>query len=135
MIGGAAGVVAACVELKGSLGSDCLKNEDCQSGVCVQLRCAEQPPALELEAGPDAAVDGTADAPPGTGMDGPVTMKTDVTSPGDAPSTDVVGVPVDSTAPPDAPPDAFEEGPTPDAPNDAPSDAAVDVREDAAESG
>ena len=61
-IGGIAGVVIACVQLKGSLGADCLKNEDCQSGVCTQLKCAEPGPVLELDSGLDAAVDATTDA-------------------------------------------------------------------------
>jgi hypothetical protein len=129
--------VIACVQLKGSLGADCLKNEDCQSGVCTQLKCAEPGPVLELDGGLDAAVDATTDAPPSTGMDAPVKM-TDGTSSGDAPATtDVQTIPDVTTAPPDAPADALEEeGTTPDAPSDAPSDAAItDAREDAGESG
>jgi hypothetical protein len=136
-IGGIAGVVVACVELKGSLGASCLKDEDCQSGVCTQLKCAAQPSVLELDAGADAAGDATTDAPPSTGMDAPVNT-TDGTSPADAPSTttDVQVIPDGTTSPPDAPADALENGPTPDAPSDAPSDAAVtDAREDAGESG
>jgi hypothetical protein len=134
-IGGVAGLVVACIELKGSLGSDCLKNEDCQSGVCTQRHCAAEPPLLELEAGPDAAADGTTDAPPGPGTDAPVTMS-DGTSPLDSPATeDVQRVPDGTTVAPDAPSDALEEGPTPDAPSDAPPDAAADARVDAGESG
>lgn len=133
-IGGIAGVVVACIELKGSLGSDCLKNQDCQSGVCSQLRCVEQPPLLELEAGPDAAVDGTTDGPPGNGTD--ARTMTDGTSPLDAPATDVEAIPDGMSPRPDAPADALEEGPpTSDAANDAPSDATADARQDAGESG
>src|SRR5215472_13336794 len=117
--GGVAGLVVACVELKGSLGADCLKDEDCQSGVCTQLKCAALPPALELDAGPDAAVDATTDAPPTTGTDAPAST-TDGTSPADAPSTkmDVQVMPDVTSAPPDAPADALEEGSASDASSD-----------------
>jgi hypothetical protein len=140
VIGLVAGVVAACVELEGSLGSDCLKNQDCQSGVCSQLRCVAVPPLLdaEPEPGPDAA-DAAADAPQATQppVDGSgATM--DGTAPTDAtqPTGDAVPSDTGSVVPVDAPADAIDEGPTPDASStDAPADAPDDARQDAGEAG
>jgi hypothetical protein len=127
-IGLVAGVAAACVELQGSLGSDCLKNQDCQSGVCSQLRCAATPPLLDAEPVPDASdaeVD-AAQSPESDGPAGPVpdaTRSTDASPGVDAPPPDAVAMPAD------APADAIDEGPTPDAPGDAPSDARLDAGE------
>jgi hypothetical protein len=134
-IGVVAGLGAACVELQGSLGSDCLKNQDCQSGVCSQLHCAEKPPLFEFEAGPDAGPDaGDAASTPTDGtaapMDAPATNDAPVLG-GDA----NVGVPDSSPVPADAAADAVEEAPGPDAPEGAPADAAADARLDAGESG
>jgi hypothetical protein len=53
------GLAGACAQLKGSLGDDCLKNEDCQSGICSEQHCAAQPTLLDGQVtpsgGPDAA--------------------------------------------------------------------------------
>jgi hypothetical protein len=127
-IGIVAGVVAACVELPGSLGSDCLKDQDCQSGVCSQLRCVAVPPLLSLDAeapGPDAG-DATVDGP-ANGPDASGTPVPDASMPADAaPAADAPAPPVD------APADAIEEGPAQeDAPADAPADAPVDAPGDA----
>jgi hypothetical protein len=42
----AVGLVAACVTTKGPLGAECLKNEDCLSGLCSQLVCTEGAPLV-----------------------------------------------------------------------------------------
>jgi hypothetical protein len=127
----AAGVVVACVELKGQLGSDCLKNQDCQSGVCSQLKCAEAPPLFEFEAGPDAAPDAADGAAPET--DGPVSTPDAPAS--DAPADVTMVGPDGGPEPPDAAADAIEETPGPDAPADAPIDAPADARLDAGDTG
>jgi hypothetical protein len=45
-----AGVIAAaCSESRFPLGADCLKDEDCLSGICSQQRCAAAPPYLDAE--------------------------------------------------------------------------------------
>jgi len=36
-----------CVQTQRGLGEDCLKDEDCLSGVCSQLHCAATPPLLQ----------------------------------------------------------------------------------------
>ncbi|MDP9033272.1 MAG: hypothetical protein M3O50_00570 [Myxococcota bacterium] len=36
-------LAGACTETRRALGEDCLKNVDCLSGICSQLRCAAQP--------------------------------------------------------------------------------------------
>jgi hypothetical protein len=57
-----AGVIAACAESRFPLGSDCLKDEDCLSGICSQQRCTATPPYLDGEAvATDSAA--AADAP------------------------------------------------------------------------
>jgi hypothetical protein len=138
VIGLVAGVVVACVELEGSLGSDCIKGQDCQSGVCSQLHCVAVPPLLDAEPGPDAAdaeADGQATPPPS--VDGSSMTGRDATSPTDATSATTDAMPPDTgtVVPADAPADAIEEAPTLDAPNDAPADALDDARQDAGEPG
>jgi hypothetical protein len=131
-IGIAAGVVMACVELKGQLGSDCLKNQDCQSGVCSQLKCAEPPPLFEFEAGPDAGPDAADGGTPGT--DGPVST-TDGTAETDAPADGTVIGPDGGPEAVDAATDAVDETPGADAAADAPIDASADARLDAGDPG
>jgi hypothetical protein len=132
-IAGVASAVVACIELKGSDGSDCLRNEDCQSGVCSQLKCVPVPPVLELEAGPDAAIDGATDGGPATPMDGPGTTPTDATTSREASGGDAFVGDDGPVIPSDAGPDAIDEGSAPDAPSDAPADALE--RLDAGEAG
>jgi hypothetical protein len=36
----AVGIVAACTDTRRTLGDDCLKNEDCVSGLCTQFVCS-----------------------------------------------------------------------------------------------
>jgi hypothetical protein len=49
-------VAASCTANRGSIGDDCLKDEDCTSGVCAELTCAASPTYLDGEANlaPDA---------------------------------------------------------------------------------
>ena len=129
-----ASAVVACIELKGSDGTDCLRNEDCQSGVCSQLKCVPVPPVLELEAGLDAGADGAADGAPGPATDGGVTPPPDATTSRDANGTDATVGDDGSVVPMEAAPDAIEESPAPDGQSEIP-DAAPDAREDAGESG
>jgi hypothetical protein len=130
-VGLVAGVVAACVELEGSLGSDCIKNQDCQSGVCSQLHCAAAPPLLDGQPGLEAAdaSDAGADGSPSPGDDGPTAPVPDATAPTDAPPGNDARSPDEAAPPVDAPADAVDEGSTPDAPSDASSDARIDSAE------
>jgi hypothetical protein len=127
----ASGIIAACVELKGQLGSDCLKNDDCQSGVCAQLHCVQVPPEFLFEAGVDAGADAADSAPPPPMEDAP-NPTTD--APGDGPvmREATADVELDSgTPPPDATMDAIDETPGPDALPDSPPDAPSDAKADA----
>ncbi len=88
-VGLAIGLGVACVELRGSLGDDCLKNTDCLSATLLPRSIAAASPPLFTppgvpEAGADATADGTspgddssstndaAEAVDGTGTDAPV---------------------------------------------------------------
>src|SRR5882672_703398 len=56
----ATSIGGACADWRRSPGEDCLKDQDCLSGVCLQLRCAATPPYLdarvsEREAAADVA--------------------------------------------------------------------------------
>ncbi|MGA7124443.1 MAG: hypothetical protein WBY94_30355 [Polyangiaceae bacterium] len=44
-----------CVETRRSLGEDCLKDDDCLSGVCSQLVCAALPPTIDAALVADVA--------------------------------------------------------------------------------
>jgi len=129
-IGLVAGLAGACSELRSSLGDDCLKNEDCLSGICSQARCTASPPLLGGEgaptgdAGADTSTPGDGSAPAADAMD---QGDTSTTGP-DAPTTE------DSSVAPDAPPDALDEG-TPDAAGDGSTDVLVDARADGGEPG
>ena len=53
-------VVGACTETRRSNGEDCLKGDDCISGVCSGLKCVATPPILDGSAGTaDASRDAT----------------------------------------------------------------------------
>jgi hypothetical protein len=62
-------VAASCTASRGSIGDDCLKDQDCISGVCAELTCAAGPTSLDgeadLEPDAEALADGeeAADAP------------------------------------------------------------------------
>jgi hypothetical protein len=135
-IAAVATAVVACIELKGSDGSDCLRNGDCQSGVCSQLVCVAVPPVLELEAGPDAGADGSADGASGPETDGAPTPPQDGTAPVDGTAVADAFVADDGPEVPlDSAPDAIDESSPPDAPSDGPPDAPADARDDAGENG
>jgi hypothetical protein len=63
---------AACAETRRALGEECVKNDDCLSGVCVARACDHPPKALDRPLPPtlidaesppiDAAADTTTDA-------------------------------------------------------------------------
>jgi hypothetical protein len=40
------GAIAGCQLTSRALGEDCLKDQDCLSGICSQLKCAAAPPLL-----------------------------------------------------------------------------------------
>ncbi len=98
---------------QGSDGTDCLRNEDCQSGVCSQLKCVPGPPVLELEAGPEAGADGAADGAPGPAPDSSVAPPADATTSRDANGADAVVGDDGPVVPMEAAPDAIDEGPAP----------------------
>jgi hypothetical protein len=55
--------VLGCTETRRPLGEDCLKDQDCLSGVCSGLRCAAAPTLIEAGPTPDAGNDAPGDAP------------------------------------------------------------------------
>lgn len=97
------GLAGACAEWRGSLGQDCLRDDDCLSGVCAGLRCAPAPIYLNTQVGVADSGSG-ADAPSdSTGSDAPADAVLD--APGDAAmgeaaadSAPVGDAPVDSLA-------------------------------------
>jgi hypothetical protein len=134
----AGGVVAtvlalgsACTELRGSIGEDCLKDQDCLSGVCSELHCAPQPPLLDAAFAPtiDAGVDATLDA---GARDGSVVAPADGGTPPppeDAPAEVREAAPdVGTAGPSDASEDVVDGGHS-DAPTDGPNDAIADAGE------
>jgi hypothetical protein len=56
------GVIAvACDDHKSTLGEDCIKGEDCQSGICTALKCTAAAPILDRDATPPAHDASTSD--------------------------------------------------------------------------
>jgi hypothetical protein len=66
----ATGLVGSCSEWRRSLGDECLKDQDCLSGICSQLRCGTAPPYLGSE-GKVVGADGSG------GSDAPVESASD----------------------------------------------------------
>ena len=62
-------LLAACSETRRSLGEDCLKDGDCVSGTCSQLRCSAPPRLLD---GAISPLPGDASAPPADAGDAAV---------------------------------------------------------------
>jgi uncharacterized membrane protein YgcG len=65
---GALSLAYACAETKRSLGDECLKDQDCLSGICSQLVCAAAPPLIDAmvenpEAGESSDSSPVGDAP------------------------------------------------------------------------
>lgn len=57
----AMGIAGGCAETRRTIGEDCLKSEDCLSGICSQLVCVAAPPTTDQK--PGNADASTADAP------------------------------------------------------------------------
>jgi hypothetical protein len=67
-----ASLTQGCAESRRSLGAECLKSQDCLSGICSQFACAAAPPTLDTEENAEAGVPEAAplpDAGPDTGPD------------------------------------------------------------------
>jgi len=73
----ALGLALACAQTKRALGDECLKSEDCLSGICSQLQCAASPPltssqdnaetgAVEAGSASDTGADAGADTSAGS---------------------------------------------------------------------
>ncbi|HEX3772028.1 MAG TPA: hypothetical protein VHV30_14230 [Polyangiaceae bacterium] len=127
-------LASACQELGGSIGDDCLKDQDCQSGVCSELHCAAQAPLLDAAYVPpgDATLDAPLESGAEGGADAPATMPEGSTSSSDdGTAPDGQGEPPDtgSGEAGDAGPDVVDEG-HPDAPTDGPTDAIADASDD-----
>jgi hypothetical protein len=130
-----------CTELPGALGASCLKDQDCQSGVCSALVCAAAPPLLDAEfltgdGGADATLDSTSPPADGGQTDAPSEGSID-SEPSDAPGEIDSGVPVDApvdSSTQDAPEDAHPDAAI-DAPGDVTTDASGDGRADGGEAG
>src|ERR1700737_4096541 len=86
----AMGLIAACVQTQRALNEDCLKDQDCLSGICSQLKCAAAPPLLDgapqAPPTPEAAVvvDAHADA---TAADAPAEAAPQEAAPEAAPDS------------------------------------------------
>lgn len=100
---------SACVETRRSLGEDCLKDDDCLSGVCSQLFCAALPPTIDaaLFADVTAGNDGVAEAPDVSETDADAALVSEVFA-----GYEGVGDDADETADgtPGSPTDALADG-------------------------
>ena len=72
-------LASACMETRRSTGDDCLKDDDCLSGVCFQLRCATAPPTVDAMAVADAT-----GAPPSGSVPDATVVQDDATGGDDA---------------------------------------------------
>jgi hypothetical protein len=82
-------LASACVQTQRALGEDCLKDQDCLSGICSQLQCAAAPPLLQgtpqappAEAGSDVGVEAGVDSA-SPGPDAPADVAAETTPSGD----------------------------------------------------
>jgi hypothetical protein len=122
-------LAGACAETRRALGEDCLKDQDCLSGICSQLKCAATPPYLDAEvttpeAGPDGTVDSATEASRG---DAPIEAQGESASQEDADAP---------TATFDSPMDAVDAvGDSPDSSVDATGDAPTDAPQDRVDGG
>jgi hypothetical protein len=80
----AVGLAPACVQTQRALDEDCLKDQDCLSGICSQLKCAAAPPLLDgapqappADAGEAAAPEADALAPEESGAEAPADAPVD----------------------------------------------------------
>jgi len=70
-LAGGVALAAGCMETRRSNGEDCLKNDDCLSGICSSLVCAAAPPVTSAEPMADGgAVAETGSSPPDAEEDG-----------------------------------------------------------------
>jgi hypothetical protein len=127
-------LAGACSEQRGSIGDDCLKDQDCLSGVCSELHCVVPPPLLDAAYTPiDAAADVLAEAQAASeaasGDDGAPVVQPDAMTPPSEASTGTVDATIDTgtVAPGDAAADVVDDHA--DAPTDGPTDAIADAGE------
>ena len=52
----------ACADNKRILGEECIKSDDCQSGICTGQKCTAAPPILDRDASPPAVDASSQDA-------------------------------------------------------------------------
>jgi hypothetical protein len=112
------GVIAAsCSESRFPLGADCLKDEDCLSGICSQQKCAATPPYLDAEAvATDSGASGDASGLDAAAADSTAEGAAEAGSEAAAASTD--GASDAQTTSADGGPDSAPETSTTDAPAD-----------------
>src|SRR5258708_4511238 len=60
-LAGAAVLANACMETRRALGEDCLKDDDCLSGLCSQLRCAGRAQTFDTPVISEASAESAAD--------------------------------------------------------------------------
>jgi hypothetical protein len=125
-------LAGACSEQRGSIGDDCLKDQDCLSGVCSELHCVVPPPLLDaaytpVEAAADALAEAQAASEAASGDDVAVVVQPDaMTPPGEASvGTGDATIDTGTVAPGDAAADVVDEVHA-DAPTDGPTDAIAD---------
>ncbi len=87
------GGLSGCTESRRSLGEECIKSEDCLSGICEAMHCAAQPPLLDAAplAMPDAGLDAASPREGGPGRDASSVDAggaNDATTPSDAATMD-----------------------------------------------
>jgi len=58
-----------CMETRRSLGEDCLKDDDCLSGTCLQLRCAAEAPTTDARAVIEASAEASSGHPLDAALD------------------------------------------------------------------
>jgi hypothetical protein len=56
------GAVVACADTTKVLGEECIKSQDCQSGLCESQVCVAAPPFLMIPTAGDSGVDASAEA-------------------------------------------------------------------------
>jgi hypothetical protein len=58
-----------CMETRRSLGEDCLKDQDCLSGTCLQLHCAAAQPTTDARAMTEAEAQTSSEPPVDAALD------------------------------------------------------------------
>jgi hypothetical protein len=62
-------LASGCMETRRSLGEDCLKDDDCLSRTCLQLRCAASPPTTDARQVTEAASEASSETAPDAARD------------------------------------------------------------------